>query len=104
MILEFKCSLCSPDGVFFDARATSVTAPGLLGEFCVLPNHAQMIAILKPGVLRIEFSEKKHYFVIDSGSLEVDRRHNIVILTDQAKAALGETDANQKLSAFIKSF
>lgn len=94
---EFKCNLCTPDGIFFDAPATSVNAPGLLGEFSVLAKHAPMVAILKQGVLLIQTQQKKHYFAIESGSFEVDSQHNVMILTDKALEALDVADANQKV-------
>ncbi len=98
MATEFNCSLSTPQGSLFEGPATSVIAPGLLGQFAVLARHEHMIAVLKPGVLLIRLNEKELYFAIDSGCLEVDTHHNVVILADKALEAKDASDAGQKVS------
>ncbi len=93
----FKCNLSTPQGNFFDATATAVIAPGLLGQFTILPKHEHIVAVLKKGVLLIREKEKDHYFVLDSGCLEVDGNHDVIILADKALQADNEADANQKV-------
>ncbi|NPA03954.1 MAG: F0F1 ATP synthase subunit epsilon, partial [Epsilonproteobacteria bacterium] len=51
----------------------SVTFPGEEGEFGVLPRHASLLSLLKPGVIEIELSDgKKESIVINWGHVKVD--------------------------------
>lgn len=46
-------SLVSPERELFSGAVKQVDAPGVEGEFGVLPNHAPFMTVLKPGVVRI---------------------------------------------------
>lgn len=100
MSIEFKCSLSTPQGSLLDGTATSVIAPGVLGQFGVWANHENMLAILREGVLTIALNEKNQYFAIDSGSLEVHENHDVTILVDTALVAENEKDAKKKILKF----
>ena len=47
-------SLVSPERELFSGEVNQVDAPGVEGEFGVLPKHAPFMTVLKPGVVRIE--------------------------------------------------
>jgi F-type H+-transporting ATPase subunit epsilon len=46
-------SLVSPERELFSGDVKQVDAPGIEGEFGVLPSHAPFMTVLKPGVVRI---------------------------------------------------
>lgn len=46
-------SLVSPERELFSGAVNQVDAPGVEGEFGVLPRHAPFMTTLKPGVVRI---------------------------------------------------
>ena len=46
-------SLVSPERELFSGDVKQVDAPGVEGEFGVLPKHAPFMTVLKPGVVRI---------------------------------------------------
>jgi F-type H+-transporting ATPase subunit epsilon len=46
-------SLVSPERELFSGAVDQVDAPGVEGEFGVLPKHAPFMTVLKPGVVRI---------------------------------------------------
>ena len=46
-------SLVSPVRELFSGDVKQVDAPGVEGEFGVLPKHAPFMTVLKPGVVRI---------------------------------------------------
>jgi F-type H+-transporting ATPase subunit epsilon len=46
-------SLVSPERELFSGDVKQVDAPGVEGEFGVLPKHALFMTVLKPGVVRI---------------------------------------------------
>ncbi len=94
---EFKCTLLTPDGMFFDGNATMVIAPGLLGQFGVLAGHEHIVAILKKGILVIKAERQQNFFAIEAGSLEVDGGHAVIILADKAIKAEDEQDALRRM-------
>lgn len=46
-------SLVSPERELFSGDVKQVDAPGVEGEFGVLPKHAPFMTVLKPGIVRI---------------------------------------------------
>lgn len=46
-------SLVTPERELFSGDVQQVDAPGIEGEFGVLPSHAPFMTVLKPGVVRI---------------------------------------------------
>lgn len=49
----FHFSLVSPERELFSGEVAQVDAPGVEGEFGVLPRHAPFMTTLKPGVVKI---------------------------------------------------
>ncbi len=94
---SFKCTLITPQGNLFDNTSTSVAAPGIEGRFQVLAGHEHIMAILKKGVLKIKAETAELFFALDSGVLEVDGNHDVVIVADKAVKAESEADAQQKI-------
>ena len=46
-------ALVSPERELFHGEVDQVVVPGTEGEFGVLPNHAPVISMIRPGALRI---------------------------------------------------
>src|SRR5712691_7048637 len=49
----FHFDLVSPEELVFSGEVEHVVVPGTEGEFGVLAGHAPLVAMLKPGILRI---------------------------------------------------
>lgn len=94
MLLE----IVSPEGHLFKGGVSSVTVPGVDGEFQMLNNHANIVSVLVGGTIKIgvpdfktntEFSVKfnksekdqKFLLPIKSGTLEM-KDNRIIILVD----------------------
>lgn len=67
-------------------EARSCSAPGVLGGFQVLPNHAAFISELTIGEVKIEIGEKTEYYAISGGFLEV-LNNRVLLLLESAEAA-----------------
>ncbi|MGA9118460.1 MAG: F0F1 ATP synthase subunit epsilon [Bacteroidota bacterium] len=81
----FQLDIVAPDRVVFKGSAMSVTAPGLLGSFQVLYNHAPLLAQLVSGEVKVKaLSGEDSYFAIGGGFAEV-RDNHVVILADSAE-------------------
>lgn len=63
-----------------------VVAPGIEGELGILPEHAPLMTMLKPGELRFRRGIEEEYFVVSGGFLEV-RDNRVIILADAAERA-----------------
>lgn len=91
MILE----IVSPEATLFTGQVTSVSAPGINGEFQMLNNHAPIVSLLVKGNIKIvgsnlvidsrfehkfeKIDNNSYYLPIQSGTLELkDNRINIL--------------------------
>jgi len=87
--------IVSPEATLFSGEVTSVSVPGVNGEFEMLNNHAPIVSILKNGDIKIsgditleeeiadKFEKKdgKTTLSINSGTLEIND-NKIIILAD----------------------
>jgi F-type H+-transporting ATPase subunit epsilon len=63
-----------------------VVAPGIEGELGILPHHAPLMTMLKPGELLIRKDGEETYMSVTGGFLEV-RPDKILILADACERA-----------------
>jgi len=63
-----------------------VVAPGIEGELGILPHHAPLITMLKPGELLIRKDGEETYLVVSGGFLEV-RPDKVIVLADACERA-----------------
>ena len=72
--------------VFEDDNVDEVVAPGSEGEFAVLPMHAPLMTMIKPGVMVLKKGGEEIEMAITGGFLEV-RDDRVTILADAAERA-----------------
>lgn len=72
--------------VYAEEGVDEVTAPGSEGEFTVLPQHAPLLTMIKPGVMRIQKGNEEIDLAVTGGFLEV-RDDRVTILADAAERA-----------------
>jgi len=63
-----------------------VVAPGIEGELGILPHHAPLMTMLKPGELLIRKDGEETYLVVSGGFLEV-RPDKVIVLADACERA-----------------
>jgi F-type H+-transporting ATPase subunit epsilon len=78
----FHFDLVSPENLVFSGEVEHVVVPGTEGEFGVLAGHAPMIAMLKPGILKILGPEERRIMVV-GGFAEVNP-DGLTVLADRA--------------------
>lgn len=93
----FHLSIVTPNGKVFEGEAESVIAPGTEGFFEVQGQHAPMVATLKHSALTVRQNGKSVYYVIGIGVLEVNPKHEVLILVDSAVSAEDLSQAYQKM-------
>ena len=72
--------------VYSEEGVDEVVAPGTEGELTVLPMHAPLLTMIKPGVMRIVKGNDETEMAIDGGFLEV-RGDRVTVLADAAERA-----------------
>ena len=79
--------IVSPEGELFSGAATEVFAPASQGDLGIMPRHAPLLTLLKPGEVRVQTpdGEEQHFFV-GGGALEV-QPSKVTILADTALRA-----------------
>ena len=92
MILE----VVSPEATLFSGEVNSVTVPGANGAFQVLDNHAPIVSILNPGIVKIggkisipeesahhfkQLGEETYLELPNGGTVEM-QKNKIVLLAD----------------------
>jgi F-type H+-transporting ATPase subunit epsilon len=70
--------------VYAEDGVDEVVAPGSEGEFTVLPQHAPLLTMIKPGIMRIVKGNEETVTTITGGFLEV-RNDRVTILADAAE-------------------
>lgn len=74
----------TPDRAVVSEEVQIVVAPGLVGEFGVLPGHTPFLASLKPGVLRYKGSGGEERIFVSSGFAET-LPDKVTVLVDAAE-------------------
>ena len=78
----FHFELASPEQLVFSGEVEHVVVPGSEGEFGVLAQHAPLIAMLRPGILKI-LGPSEQQFVVRGGFAEVNPQ-GLTVLADFA--------------------
>ena len=88
--------IVSPEATLFAGEVTSVTVPGVNGEFQMLQNHAPIVSLLQEGAVKVqgdieieeEFQNKftkgangETVLAISSGTVEM-KDNEVIVLAD----------------------
>jgi F-type H+-transporting ATPase subunit epsilon len=76
----------TPEHLLLSRQVEEVIAPGVEGEFGVLPGHTHFLTILKIGELRYRVGEQMHYMSVLWGFAEVTPT-KVTILAEIAEKA-----------------
>ncbi|GBD42327.1 ATP synthase epsilon chain [bacterium HR39] len=77
--------LISPERVLASVEADMVVVPGAEGDFGVLPLHAPLVSLLRPGVIRVyEGDRVTSRTFVGSGFAVVDER-GLTVLAEEAE-------------------
>lgn len=93
MLLE----IVSPEAKLFSGEVTSVSLPGVIGDFQMLNNHAPIVSLLKKGLVRIsatsfkfskesedlftKVNDQNYTLAINSGTIEM-KDNKVIVLAD----------------------
>ena len=94
-------SLVSPERELFSGDVKQVDAPGVEGEFGVLPKHAPFMTVLKPGVVRIHEEQGVTPVFVRGGFADVTPA-GLTILAEEA-VRLSDVDANDLEAQIVRT-
>ena len=79
--LPLQVTARSPFHVFYEGPADVLSAENMVGQFDVLPGHADFFSILEPGDVIVTHNEKPIRFAITNGILTV-RNNEVYLFAD----------------------
>ncbi|GCE14315.1 F0F1 ATP synthase subunit epsilon [Tengunoibacter tsumagoiensis] len=74
------------DRELYNGEANIVDVPGADGQLGILPHHAALLALLKPGPLVIKLNGAEEAIFVSGGFLEVSN-NSVTVLADTAERA-----------------
>ncbi len=99
MAEKLKLEMVTPYGTVLSDEVDDVVAPGVMGEFGILPGHRAMLALLDIGVFSYLKNGKRSYVAINWGYVDVNQdRVTVMVETaepedlidlERAKRAMG---------------
>jgi len=91
---EFSLEIITPSKTAFTGQVTSITVPGVKGEFQVLINHAPLMSNFEVGKIKLGYADGSEVeFVTGGGVIEV--LHNVVLLLADSVEKPEEIDVNR---------
>lgn len=83
---SLQLDIVTPDQLVLSQPVEYVGAPGLEGEFGVLPGHIPFISAMAIGCLHYNTGGRTHYVFVSGGFAEVSD-NKVTILSESAEAA-----------------
>lgn len=84
---KLNFALVSPERELFHGDVDSVVVPGSEGEFGVLPNHAPVMSVIKPGALRVLNEGGERRIFVNGGFADVTPEGLTVLAEDAVDIA-----------------
>ena len=88
-----KLEIVTPDRKVLSEDVDYVGAPGIMGEFGILPNHVPFLSDLGIGNLHYNQDGKAHYVFVSGGFAEVS--HNKVTILAEVAEKATEIDSDR---------
>ena len=82
MLLE----IVTAERLVYSEEVDVLVAPGIEGELAILPSHAPLLTVLKPGEIRVVKGNEESYMAVSGGFMEV-MANKVTSLADTAERA-----------------
>jgi F-type H+-transporting ATPase subunit epsilon len=97
MAATLALDIVTPDRQVLSRRVSSVTASGVEGEFCILPQHIPFLTALQVGSLSYRLEGKVHFVFVKGGFADISGER-VLILAEAAELP-EEIDVNRAMRA-----
>lgn len=95
---KLSFALVSPERELFNGEVDHVVVPGAEGEFGVLPNHAPVMSVVKPGAIRVMDAGAERRIFVNGGFADVTPEGLTVLVEDAVDLAdITAADLEQQL-------
>ena len=84
--MPIKIDVVTAERMVYTDQVDMVIAPGSEGELGILPHHAPLMTMLKPGELLLKKGSEEISLAVSGGFLEV-RPDHVIVLADAAERA-----------------
>ena len=81
---HLRLVIVTPEGSVAKTDVTELVAPGVLGEFGVLPGHLPFLSAIHAGVLSYVEGQTTQVYAVGPGYVEVGAGDEVVVLTEAA--------------------
>ena len=98
---KIRLKVVTPGRLLLDEEVDEVTAPGVKGEFGVLPNHISFLTLLEPGEMSYKQGTTRRFLAISGGYAEV--LDNVMTVLAPAAEFGVEIDVNRARAAREKA-
>jgi len=78
--------IVTPERIVYTNEVEFVVVPTFDGEMGVLPLHAPLVGVLKPGEVRVKYGDTTDWFAVSGGYIQV-HEDKVIILADNAVSA-----------------
>ncbi|NTU74542.1 MAG: ATP synthase F1 subunit epsilon [Anaerolineaceae bacterium] len=95
--MSLRCEIVSQDRVVYSGDADMVVIPGYEGVMGILPNHSQVLTLMRFGIITVKTKLGEQYFTVAGGVAEV-QPDQVTVLADAAENVL-EIDVSRAESA-----
>ena len=96
-----QLEIVTAERLVYSEEVNILVAPGIEGELGILPRHAPLLTVLKPGEIRVVKDGEETYMAVSGGFLEV-LGNRATILADTAEHA-GEIDIERAETALKRA-
>ena len=93
----FQLDIVSAERHVSSDQVDLLVAPGVEGEMAILPSHARLLTVLKPGEIRVVKDGEDNFIAVSGGFMEV-MPEKVTILADTAER-LDEIDIERAEAA-----
>ncbi len=93
MATKFQLRVVTPTSEAVNEEVFEVTAPGTMGEFGILPDHAAFLSSLETGCLRYRSDSGEQRIAIRDGFAEVSG--NVMTVLSEAAARPDQVDTGE---------
>jgi F-type H+-transporting ATPase subunit epsilon len=82
--MKIQLDVVTPERLIISEEVDEIVAPGTLGDFGILPDHAPFFSTLRIGELSYRKGQDTHYLVINWGFAQV-YQNKVIILAELAE-------------------
>jgi F-type H+-transporting ATPase subunit epsilon len=75
----------TPEGEVVDEQVEQVIAPGVQGEFGVLPGHIPFLSALRPGILTYVVRGAARRIAVAGGLADIGAHERVLVLVEDAR-------------------